>query len=42
MCRHELETDDADYELEKVVNKKRAEDNLGAANAQSHNDFMYT
>ena len=40
-CRHELETDDMDYEYQKVLDKQRAEDNKGASNALSHNEFVY-
>ena len=39
--RFELETDDANYEYRKAVQKQRAEDDEGAANAQSHNEFIY-
>lgn len=29
------------YEYKKVLEKERAEANKGAANAQSHNEFIY-
>ena len=40
-CRHELETDDSEYEYQKELDKQRAEDNKGAANALTHNEFIY-
>lgn len=40
-CRHELETDDTEYEYQKVLNKQKAEDDKGAANALTHNEFIY-
>lgn len=36
-CRHELPTDDHRYE----ARKRHEEDAKGAANAVSHNDFLY-
>ncbi len=41
-CRHELPTDDAKYEARKERAKEEAEEARGAANALSHNEFMYT
>ncbi|GMH45357.1 hypothetical protein BSKO_13314 [Bryopsis sp. KO-2023] len=37
LCRHELPTDDREYELR----KEREEERRGARNALSHNEFMY-
>ena len=39
--RFELETDDIKYETEKVQRHQDAVERKGAANAQSHNDFLY-
>jgi E3 ubiquitin-protein ligase AIP2 len=41
ICRHELPTDDVRYEARKEREAQEEEDRKGAANAQSHNDFMY-
>lgn len=42
VCRHELPTDDDDYERHKAREATAAEAAHGAANALSHNEFMYT
>eukprot|EP00884_Botryococcus_braunii_P004631 jgi/Botrbrau1/14169/Bobra.182_3s0107.1 len=42
VCRSELETDDPQYERRKERDRIEAEDRKGAANALSHNEFMYT
>ncbi len=41
-CRHELPTDDQRYERKKVRDAEEAEERKGAANALSHNEFLYT
>jgi E3 ubiquitin-protein ligase AIP2 len=41
VCRFELPTDDMAYEKRKEREAKEAEDRKGAANALSHNEFMY-
>lgn len=41
VCRFELETDDPEYERKKERDRQDAEDRKGAANALSHNEFMY-
>lgn len=41
VCRAELPTDDHAYEARKEREAEEAEAARGAANAQSHNDFMY-
>jgi E3 ubiquitin-protein ligase AIP2 len=40
-CRHELPTDDQVYEQRKEAEVREREDARGAANALSHNEFMY-
>jgi len=42
VCRHQLPTDDDNYERHKVREAATAEGDRGAANALSHNEFMYT
>ena len=42
VCRHELPTDDDNYERNKVREASAAEVAHGAAHALSHNEFMYT
>jgi hypothetical protein len=39
--RHELPTDDHQYEIEKERKKEQEEERRGAANAVSHNEFLY-
>ena len=39
--RHELPTDDHKYEARKERERRDAEDARGAANAVSHNEFLY-
>lgn len=41
-CRFELPTDDAHYESRKEREAKEKEESKGAANALSHNEFLYT
>ena len=41
-CRFELPTDDPHYESKKERNVQEREDQRGAANALSHNEWMYT
>lgn len=41
VCRHELPTDDAKYEARKEKQQQEEEDRRGAANALTHNEFMY-
>ena len=41
LCNHELETDDLEYEARKAKLLQETMDRKGAANAVSHNDFMY-
>ena len=41
-CRFELPTDDAHYESRKEREAKEKEERKGAANALSHNEFLYT
>jgi E3 ubiquitin-protein ligase AIP2 len=40
-CRNELPTDDTAYERKKEKQKEEEEERKGAANAVSHNDFLY-
>lgn len=40
-CRHELPTDDQEYERRKEREKIEAEERKGAQNALSHNEFLY-
>ncbi|KAI8469684.1 MAG: hypothetical protein J3K34DRAFT_385703 [Monoraphidium minutum] len=42
ICRHELPTDDTAYEARKERERELEEDRRGAANALTHNEFMYT
>ena len=42
VCRHELPTDDMQYERKKERDLQEAEDRKGAANAVSHTDLLYT
>lgn len=42
VCRHELATDDMQYERKKERDQQEAEERKGAANAVSHTDFLYT
>jgi len=41
VCRQELATDDHHYEAAKEREREEAEERAGAANALSHNEFMY-
>lgn len=41
VCRHELPTDDHEYEYRKERAAEEEADRRGAANALSHNEFMY-
>jgi E3 ubiquitin-protein ligase AIP2 len=41
VCRQELPTDDHQYESRKEREAQEAEDRRGAANALSHNEFMW-
>eukprot|EP00775_Hariotina_reticulata_P005127 gene5127-5367_t len=41
VCRHELPTDDHAYEARKEREAEEAEAQRGAANALSHNEFMW-
>ena len=41
MCSFELETDDIQYETQKLRKLQEEMDRKGAANAQSHNEFLY-
>ena len=41
-CRHEMRTDDDSYERRKEREAAEEEDRRGAANALSHNEFLYT
>jgi E3 ubiquitin-protein ligase AIP2 len=40
-CRHELPTDDHQYERRKEREREEAEERRGAENAVSHNEFLY-
>ena len=40
-CRHELQTEDSEYERRKERAKIEAEERKGAENALSHNEFLY-
>ncbi|KAI7839228.1 hypothetical protein COHA_007041 [Chlorella ohadii] len=40
-CRHELPTDDQQYERRKEREREEAEERRGAENAVSHNEFLY-
>jgi E3 ubiquitin-protein ligase AIP2 len=42
VCRHELPTDDQKYETRKQRAAAEAEEQRGAQNALTHNEFMYT
>ncbi len=41
LCRRELPTDDPGYEARKEKQAEEEADRRGAANATSHNEFMY-
>lgn len=41
ICRHELPTDDQDYEIKKERKKEEEEERRGVANAISHREFLY-